>query len=224
MQLVYTRFISAGRQEVVVEPLLPLDLDDEQLTPGSTSTPGAPTADYEYEPSPDAILEQLLPRYAEARVYAALLNAAASEHAARQRAMKAATDNAEDLILTYTTPHEPRPPGLDHHRDHGDRRRCRSLGRGRGRRTPTTPSTTRSPHDHTGACAVTATAEPTTELKDGRVVAIYGPVVDAEFPPDALPEINTALEMDIDLEGDHRRGHCRGRPADRGRPRAAPSA
>ena len=49
---------------------------------------------------------------------------------------------------------------------------------------------------------MTATAEPKTELKDGRVVAIYGPVVDAEFPPDALPEINQALEMDIELEGD----------------------
>ena len=49
---------------------------------------------------------------------------------------------------------------------------------------------------------MTATAEPTTELKEGRVVAIYGPVVDVEFPPDALPEINTALEMDIELEGD----------------------
>src|SRR5467141_4336372 len=54
---------------------------------------------------------------------------------------------------------------------------------------------------------MTATAEPATktddgELKDGRVVAIYGPVVDAEFPPDALPEINHALEMDIELEGD----------------------
>jgi F-type H+/Na+-transporting ATPase subunit beta len=49
---------------------------------------------------------------------------------------------------------------------------------------------------------VTATAEPATELKEGRVVAIYGPVVDVEFPPDALPEINTALEMDIELEGD----------------------
>ncbi|GIU86831.1 MAG: ATP synthase subunit beta [Acidimicrobiia bacterium] len=48
---------------------------------------------------------------------------------------------------------------------------------------------------------MTATAEPTTELKDGRVVAIYGPVVDVEFPPAALPEINTALEMDIELEG-----------------------
>jgi F-type H+-transporting ATPase subunit beta len=52
---------------------------------------------------------------------------------------------------------------------------------------------------------MTVTAEPTspqsTGLKDGRVVAIAGPVVDVEFPPDALPEINTALEMDIELEG-----------------------
>jgi F-type H+-transporting ATPase subunit gamma len=100
VQLVYTRFISAGRQEVIVKPLLPLDADDEDFTPLETSE--GPSADYEFEPSPDAILEDLLPRYAEARVYAALLNAAASEHAARQRAMKAATDNAEELINIYT--------------------------------------------------------------------------------------------------------------------------
>ena len=51
---------------------------------------------------------------------------------------------------------------------------------------------------------MTATAEPTTgtELKDGRVVAIAGPVVDVEFPPDALPEINFAVEMDAELEGE----------------------
>jgi F-type H+-transporting ATPase subunit beta len=49
---------------------------------------------------------------------------------------------------------------------------------------------------------VTATAESSTALKDGRVVAITGPVVDVEFPPDALPEINTAVEMDIELEGE----------------------
>jgi F-type H+-transporting ATPase subunit beta len=48
---------------------------------------------------------------------------------------------------------------------------------------------------------MTATAEPKAELKDGRVVAIYGPVVDVEFPGEALPEINTALEMDTELEG-----------------------
>jgi F-type H+-transporting ATPase subunit gamma len=98
VNIVYTKFISAGRQEVVVEPLLPLQDDLLEL---DTEHNGEPSADYEFEPSPETILETLLPRYAESRVYAALLNAAASEHAARQRAMKAATDNAEDLINTY---------------------------------------------------------------------------------------------------------------------------
>jgi F-type H+-transporting ATPase subunit gamma len=100
VQLVYTKFVSAGRQEVVVEPLLPLEAAEAE-TPTEHGAAGEPAADYEYEPNPDAILETLLPRYTESRIYAALLNAAASEHASRQRAMKAATDNAEDLILTY---------------------------------------------------------------------------------------------------------------------------
>jgi F-type H+-transporting ATPase subunit gamma len=98
VDLVYTRFISAGRQEVTVQRLLPLEELPEQQ---AAEDHNQPPADYEFEPGPDAILETLLPRYTESRVYAALLNAAASEHAARQRAMKAATDNAEDLILTY---------------------------------------------------------------------------------------------------------------------------
>jgi F-type H+-transporting ATPase subunit gamma len=94
VELVYTRFITAGSQEVVQRPLVPLD---QQVTEGGDGK-SATGADYEFEPSPDAILETLLPRYVEARVYAALLNAAASEHAFRQRAMKSATDNAEELI------------------------------------------------------------------------------------------------------------------------------
>jgi F-type H+-transporting ATPase subunit gamma len=98
VELVYTRFVSAGRQEVVVRPLLPLD---RETVEGGDARPEGGGADYEFEPAPEIILGTLLPRYAEARVYAALLNAAASEHAARQRAMKAATDNAEELILTY---------------------------------------------------------------------------------------------------------------------------
>jgi F-type H+-transporting ATPase subunit gamma len=98
VELVYTRFISAGRQEVVVRPLLPLD--QEGFEAADDRAEGG--ADYEFEPNPETILDTLLPRYAEARVYAALLNAAASEQAARQRAMKAATDNAEELINTYT--------------------------------------------------------------------------------------------------------------------------
>jgi F-type H+-transporting ATPase subunit gamma len=102
VQLVYTRFVSAGTQEVVVRPLMPLD--PETIAGGDARPTPADDAEvqsaYEFEPEPEEILEQLLPRYAEARVYAALLNAAASEHAARQRAMKAATDNADDLITT----------------------------------------------------------------------------------------------------------------------------
>src|SRR5207302_1211371 len=93
VHLVYTRFLSLGSQRVTVRRLLPLDTGalEEAREEG-------PQADYEYEPEPDAILERLLPRYIEARVFAAMLEAAASEHAARQRAMKSATDNAEELI------------------------------------------------------------------------------------------------------------------------------
>jgi F-type H+-transporting ATPase subunit gamma len=94
VELVYTRFISSGNQEVVQRPLVPLD---SQVAEGGDAK-NAAGADYEFEPNPEAILETLLPRYVEARVYAALLNAAASEHAFRQRAMKSATDNAEELI------------------------------------------------------------------------------------------------------------------------------
>ena len=58
----------------------------------------APKSDYEYEPEPNSILGSLLPRYVESRLFAALLDAAASEHAARQRAMKSATENAGELV------------------------------------------------------------------------------------------------------------------------------
>ena len=94
VELVYTRFITAGSQEVVQRPLVPLEHDVAEGGDAKNES----GRDYEFEPSPDTILETLLPRYVEARVYAALLNAAASEHAFRQRAMKSATDNAEELI------------------------------------------------------------------------------------------------------------------------------
>jgi F-type H+-transporting ATPase subunit gamma len=68
----------------------------------ATDTEGGPSGDYEFEPDPTTILESLLPSYVEARVYAALLNAAASEHAFRQRAMKSATDNADELVKTLS--------------------------------------------------------------------------------------------------------------------------
>jgi len=101
VELIYTRFVSAGHQEVVRRPLVPLE---REVMTGGDGKPGGEgvSASYEFEPAPDAILDALLPRYVEARIFAALLNAAASEHSARQRAMKAATDNAEELIISLT--------------------------------------------------------------------------------------------------------------------------
>ncbi|MFN7150278.1 MAG: F0F1 ATP synthase subunit gamma [Microthrixaceae bacterium] len=98
IDLAYTRFISLGSQEVVVRRFLPL----ESGAPIATAGDATATAGFEFEPSPNAVLESLLPRYVESRLYAALLEAAASELASRQRAMKSATDNAQDLITKYT--------------------------------------------------------------------------------------------------------------------------
>lgn len=95
VELVYTRFVSVGTQEVVRRPLVPLE---SQVVEGGDGKPAAAAGGYEFEPEPEVILDSLLPRYVEARVYAALLNAASSEHAFRQRAMKSATDNAEEII------------------------------------------------------------------------------------------------------------------------------
>ena len=94
VRLAYTQFLSLGSQIAHVVPYMPLDtasIDED--------ADGGPSADYEFEPDPSEILSRLLPRYAEARLYAALLDAAASEHASRQRAMKSATDNAEEMII-----------------------------------------------------------------------------------------------------------------------------
>jgi len=94
--LVYWRFLSAGAQQAVVRRFLPLEVEERG---GSGS---GPSADLEYEPNPTVILNELLPRYVEGRIFSALLDASASEHAARQRAMKSATDNAEELKISLT--------------------------------------------------------------------------------------------------------------------------
>jgi F-type H+-transporting ATPase subunit gamma len=90
----YTRFQSALTQIPTAAELLP-------ITPPTTAS-GGPRAAYSYEPSPAVILNRLLPRYVEATVFNMLLEASASEHSARRRAMKAATDNAEELIRILT--------------------------------------------------------------------------------------------------------------------------
>lgn len=96
VKLVYTQFLSASSQKVVVRQFMPLDA--EALAEAAEGSDGA-QAVYEFEPEPGQILSRLLPRYVEARLFAAMLESAASEHAARQRAMKSATENAEELIV-----------------------------------------------------------------------------------------------------------------------------
>lgn len=96
VELVYTEFITMGTQRVTNRRYLPLATTATMAASGTGSKEAI--AEVEFEPSPGGVLESLLPRYMESRLYSALLEAAASEHASRQRAMKAATDNAEDLI------------------------------------------------------------------------------------------------------------------------------
>jgi len=101
VELVYTRFFSIGTQKVVNVRLLPLER--EAMEDAASTSGDGPQSAYEFEPEPAEILERLLPRYVEGRVFAAMLDASASEQAARQRAMKAATDNAEELIKNLST-------------------------------------------------------------------------------------------------------------------------
>jgi F-type H+-transporting ATPase subunit gamma len=93
VELCYNQFLSLATQRPIVRRFLPME-----AAAVTESAATGPTADYEYEPEPGAILEQIVPRYVESRLFAAMLDAAASEHAFRQRAMKAATDNADELI------------------------------------------------------------------------------------------------------------------------------
>ena len=95
--LAYQEFVSMGTQTVAVRQFLPLESLGTMAAEGGGSETGR--AGYSFEPSPEGVLESLLPRYVESRLFSALLDASASEHANRQRAMKAATDNAEELIV-----------------------------------------------------------------------------------------------------------------------------
>jgi F-type H+-transporting ATPase subunit gamma len=97
VHLVYTQFVSGLVQRPVAKRLLPLVVEyrDEP-------SPHGPVPLYDFEPDAESVLDALLPRYAESRIFAALLESAASESAARRRAMKAATDNAEDFIKALT--------------------------------------------------------------------------------------------------------------------------
>ncbi|MGR4848681.1 F0F1 ATP synthase subunit gamma [Streptomyces sp. LARHCF252] len=99
LHIVYTEFVSMMTQTAVEARLLPLSLEEvaEEAKPKGEILPL-----FDFEPSAEDVLDALLPRYVESRIYNALLQSAASKHAATRRAMKSATDNAGDLIENLT--------------------------------------------------------------------------------------------------------------------------
>ena len=109
VHVVFTRFKSMLVQEPTDVRLLPLEVVEGESKPVSAEV--LPL--YEFEPSPEEVLDGLLPQYVQSRIFFALLQAVASELAARQKAMKSATDNAEDLIQKYTrTANQARQAGI----------------------------------------------------------------------------------------------------------------
>jgi F-type H+-transporting ATPase subunit gamma len=110
IDIIYTYFESVGRQVVRTRQLVPVE--PSEADHDSESRPGGPSAsgghppeslvDYEYEPDPSELLDRLLPSWLQGEILAALLSASASEYVARQRAMKAATDNADELITNLS--------------------------------------------------------------------------------------------------------------------------
>ncbi len=94
LEAFYTHYQTAMRQEPFQMEMLPITAPERREGEGSVS--------YEFEPSPEEILDRLLPKYVEANIFNILLEASASEHSARRRAMKAATDNADELIRALT--------------------------------------------------------------------------------------------------------------------------
>ena len=97
IHVIHTEYASALTQKPVANRILPLVIEESDEAPPEGALPL-----YEFEPSAAVLLDSLLPRYVETRVYAAMLESAASESASRRRAMKAATDNAEELIKSLT--------------------------------------------------------------------------------------------------------------------------
>ena len=97
IHIVFTEFKSMLTQSALAKRMLPLEVVESDAPVSSGLLPM-----YEFEPNAEVVLNSLLPRYIEARIFNAMLQSAASEHAARRRAMKSATDNADDLIKSLT--------------------------------------------------------------------------------------------------------------------------
>ncbi|MGW8668286.1 F0F1 ATP synthase subunit gamma [Streptomyces niveus] len=102
LHIVFTEFVSMLTQTPVQNRLLPLSLDASAAAEEDSAAKHEILPLFDFEPSAEDVLDALLPRYVESRIYNALLQAAASKHAATRRAMKSATDNAGDLIKSLS--------------------------------------------------------------------------------------------------------------------------
>ena len=171
VHLVYNRFKSAMDQYVDEQIVLPIQ---EELTSLYTPEGAGEHMDFAFEPSPEAVLDDLLPSYIEISIYRAILEGMASEHGARMTAMRAASDAATRHDRRVDPGDEPGAAVLHHPGDPGSG--------GRGRRT------------------VWIGGE--KAMNKGKIVEIIGPVLDVEFPDD-LPAIYNALVLDVDTPSGH---------------------
>ena len=92
VKLIYTKFISVMSQEPIVDKLLPADIDTDNVQEEKSLT------QIQYEPSPEDVIDYLIPKYIQSTVYGGLVESAASQQGARMTAMESATDNAEEMI------------------------------------------------------------------------------------------------------------------------------
>ena len=161
--LVYNEFKSVMSQRVVVDQLLPIVRADVEVA-GTV----APDIDYLYEPSPEEIFNQLLPRYIDVQVYRALLESNAAFFAAQMTAMDTATKNSADMIASLT------------------------LYMNKVRQAAITREIIEVVSGSRGAVRLMA------EKRIGKIVQVIGPVLDVEFEAGQLPEIYSALRIKSD--------------------------
>ena len=168
--------------------------------------------EYEFLPGARDILEELLPVSFKVRLFKCFLDAAVSEQIARRVAMKAATENAGDMIKSLDPPIQPRPPGADHQGDRGGHRRRRSTGINdlAAAIFAATPATFLISCSTELDMATATDGKATATTHEGRIVQVIGSTFDAEFQEGHLPEIYNAVQnrppVQRHANSPHRRG------------------
>ena len=215
LDVAYMRFESVSRQNVAVETLLPLgSLATEGLKSGKArpeAVPPAGTVQYEFLPSAESILAEVVPTSFKVKLFKCFLDSAVSEQIARMVAMKAATENAERPDQAAVDGLQPRPAKPDHGRNHGDHRRSGSPGvAALPEGEPATANqSTLEPQRTPFSTQIMATINKPVAAKQaaaksaqvGHVTQIIGSTFDAEFAEGHLPEIYNAVKIDDEHKG-----------------------